>query len=187
VGHCKTIGPFLFYCCAGVLLLVKRRWGLELSPRFTPGSAGVTTRAEDGPDCVFFNSTQSFASTSARPLQPRTTKTRTPPGPLPPPWPVNQRRQAVTAASPHRNCSWRTSPPLDNLVSPGTATTGHAVTRLLATERERELPRGWSAAVPGGSRRWSSASFSARLSSRRPPSRSTSASSPPATGWYVLV
>jgi hypothetical protein len=61
-----------------------------------------------------------------------------PPGPLPPPWPVNQRRQAVTAASPHCNCSWRTSPPLDNLVSPGTATAGRAVTRLLATERERE-------------------------------------------------
>jgi hypothetical protein len=152
---------------------------LGLSPRFTHGSAGVATRAEDGPDCVFFNSTQPFASTSARPLQPRTTKTRTPPGPLPPPWPVNQRRQAVTAASPHRNSSWRTSPPLDNLVSPGTATAGRAVTRLLAT--------GWSAAVPGGSRRWSSASFSARLSSRRPPPRSTSASSPPATGWYVLV
>jgi hypothetical protein len=123
------------------LLLVKRRWGLGLSPRFTLGSAGVATRAKDGPDCVFFNSTQSSASTSARPLQPRTTKTRTPPGPLPPPWPVNQHRQAVTAASPHRNCSWRTSPPLDNLVSPGTATAGRAVTRLLATERERERER----------------------------------------------
>jgi hypothetical protein len=64
--------------------------------------------------------------------------------PLPPPWPVNQRRQAVTAASPHRNCSWKTSsPPLDNLVSPGTGTAGRAVTRLLATERERERARAW--------------------------------------------
>jgi hypothetical protein len=136
---------------------------LGLSPRFTLGSAGVATRAKDGPDCVFFNSTQSSASTSARPLQPRTTKTRTPPGPLPPPWPVNQHRQAVTAASPHRNCSWRTSPPLDNLVSPGTATAGRAVTRLLATERERERERERESsredgvrqflAAPGGGRR----------------------------------
>jgi hypothetical protein len=48
---------------------VLKTLGFEpLSTFHAAGSAGIAMRVEGGPECVFLNSTQSFASTSARPL-----------------------------------------------------------------------------------------------------------------------